>query len=289
MFIANDWKTYTLLDSGDGEKLERWDAIEGSFIVARPDPQVLWPKEKSRLWNSADGIYTRKESGGHWNWKNTTPTQKTLHYKNLKFIIKPTDFKHMGLFPEQAVNWDWMIELIQKSKRPIKVLNLFAYTGAATVACLHAGAEVCHVDASKGMVTWAKQNVAINELEDKPVRYIVDDVLKFVKREVKRGTKYNAVIMDPPPFGRGAQGEVWKIEKMLYPLVQELTHLLSDQPLFFLISSYAGSGFSAIVLKNILNSAFANRGSTEGHELCLHIKDSVNFLPAGVCARWVET
>ncbi|MBI5420894.1 MAG: class I SAM-dependent methyltransferase [Parcubacteria group bacterium] len=286
MLIANDWEQYTLLDSGDGEKLEQWGAIENGLVLARPDPQVLWPKEKPELWDSADGTYIRKEGGGYWEWKNCAPTESTLHYKNLKFIVKPTDFKHMGLFPEQAVNWDWMMKLIQNAKRPIRVLNLFAYTGAATVACLSAGAEVCHVDASKGMTTWAKQNVALNGLEDKPMRYIVDDVLKFVKREIKRGIKYDAVIMDPPPFGRGAQGEVWKIEKMLYPLVNELIHLLSNEPLFFLISSYAGSGFSATVLKNILNSILDSRGIAEGNELCLPIKDSTNLLPAGVCARW---
>ena len=182
MLIADDWKEYVLLDSGDGEKLELWNSPEGGLILARPDPQVLWPKEKPKLWSSADGAYIRQDGGGHWDWKNTAPEQKTLSYKNLKFLIKPTDFKHMGLFPEQAVNWDWMIELIQNSKRQIKVLNLFAYTGGATVACLYAGAEVCHVDASKGMTTWAKQNVALNNLKDKPVLYIVDDVLKFVKR-----------------------------------------------------------------------------------------------------------
>ncbi|MBI5153450.1 MAG: class I SAM-dependent methyltransferase [Parcubacteria group bacterium] len=286
MLIANDWKDYILLDSGDGEKLEQWNTIEGGLVVARPDPQVLWPKEKPELWNSADGTYIRREGGGHWNWKDIAPTGRTLSYKNLKFLIKPTDFKHMGLFPEQAVNWDWMMELIHTSKRPIKILNLFAYTGAATVACLSASAEVCHVDASKGMTTWAKQNVALNGLEDKPVRYIVDDVLKFVKREIKRGMKYDAIIMDPPPFGRGAQGEVWKIEKMLYPLTLELTKLLSDQPLFFLINSYAGSCFSPIVLQNVLNSALGSKGKTESHELCLSIKNSANLLPTGVCARW---
>ncbi|EPZ53283.1 hypothetical protein H477_5046 [[Clostridium] sordellii ATCC 9714] len=235
LLLADKWKDYELIDMGNGEKLERW----GNVVLRRPDPQVMWPiAEEKGLWKTPHGHYHRSSrGGGQWEHKKKYPEKWTISYKNLKFNISPTGFKHTGLFPEQAANWDWAMDKIQNAGRPIKVLNLFAYTGGATVACAYAGAEVCHVDASKGMVTWAKENLHTSGLQDRKVRFIVDDVVKFVEREIRRGNKYDAIIMDPPSYGRGPKGEVWQIEDKLYGLVELCTKVLSDKPLFFLINS----------------------------------------------------
>ena len=250
MILANDWKDYEIIDMANGEKLERWKDI----LLIRPDPQIVW-KNKSypNKWKNANAIYKRSSSGGGaWEYKTKLPKNWQVKYKNLTFNIKPMGFKHTGLFPEQAANWDWMINKIKKEKREIKVLNLFAYTGGATVACLSAGASVCHVDSSKGMVAWAKENVVSSGLQDKKVRYIVDDVVKFVNREIRRGNKYDAIIMDPPSYGRGANGEVWKFEENISDLVELCSNVLSEKPLFFLINSYT-TGISSTVLRNILS------------------------------------
>ena len=220
LLLADKWKDYELIDMGNGEKLERW----GDVVLRRPDPQVMWPiKNESGLWKNPHGHYHRSaKGGGHWETKKKYPQKWTVNYKGLKFNISPTGFKHTGLFPEQAANWDWQMDMIKKANRPIKVLNLFAYTGGATVACAAAGAEVCHVDASKGMVTWAKENLQTSGLGDRKVRFIVDDVVKFVEREIRRGNKYDAIIMDPPSYGRGPKGEVWQIEDKLYEVLNAL-------------------------------------------------------------------
>ena len=249
MEIANNWKDYEILDMADGIKLERWKDI----ILSRPDPQIIW-KEKSfpEKWKKVYASYHRSSSGGGaWKYEKQIPKVWQVKYKDLTFLVKPMGFKHTGLFPEQAVNWDWMINLIKQSNRKIKVLNLFAYTGGATVACSYAGAEVCHVDSSKGMVTWAKENLQASGLENNPVRFIVDDVFKFVNREIRRGNKYDAIIMDPPSYGRGTNGEVWKFEENLIDLIQLCSRVLSNNPLFFLINSYT-TGISSTVLENIL-------------------------------------
>ena len=251
MRLASEWKDYKILDMADGQKLERW----GEVVLSRPDPQIIW-KSKSfpSKWKEINAEYHRsKTGGGAWEFKKKMPKQWQVKYKKLIFNIKPMGFKHTGLFPEQAVNWDWMIEKIQKekkNKKEVKVLNLFAYTGGATVACLSAGASVCHVDSSKGMTTWAKENVISSGLQDRPVRFIIDDVVKFVNREIRRGNKYDAIIMDPPSYGRGAKGEVWQFENNIYDLVELCSNVLSDDPLFFLINSYT-TGISSQVLKNI--------------------------------------
>ena len=285
MIIANNWKDYEIIDMADGEKLERWKDI----ILVRPDPQIIW-KEKSfpKKWNEANARYNRSSTGGgSWQYKKRVPASWQVNYKNLTFNIKPMGFKHTGLFPEQAANWDWMIEKIKSAKRPIKVLNLFAYTGGATVACSYAGAEVCHVDSSKGMVTWAKENIASSNLQDKPVRYIVDDVVKFVNREIRRGNKYDAIIMDPPSYGRGANGEVWKFEENICDLVELCSNVLSEKPLFFLINSYT-TGISSTVLENILNLNITKKygGKVENGEIGLPMTNSKLILPCGIFGRW---
>ena len=249
MLIANDWKDYKLLDMASGMKLESWNNI----ILSRPDPQIIWnEKTNEELWKKVNATYHRsKTGGGSWEYNKQTKDRWTVSYKDLTFNIKLMGFKHTGLFPEQAVNWDYMIDKIKKSGRKIKVLNLFAYTGGATVACAYAGADVVHVDSSRGMVDWAKENIKSSNLEDKYVRFIVDDCIKFVQREIRRGNKYDAIIMDPPSFGRGANKEVWNIEDSLYNLVDLCKDVLSDDPLFFLINSYT-TGLSPKVLENIL-------------------------------------
>ena len=250
MIVANEWKDYKIIDMANGQKLEKW----GKITLSRPDPQIIW-NEKSfpNLWKKADAIYERSKSGGgSWKYNKKLPESWQIKYKNLTFNLKPMGFKHTGLFPEQAVNWDWMIDKIKSEKREIKVLNLFAYTGGATVACLSAGASVCHVDSSKGMVLWAKENVQSSGLADKNVRFIIDDVNKFVQREIRRGNLYDAIIMDPPSYGRGAKGEIWQFENNIYDLVNLCTKVLSKNPLFFLINSYT-TGISSTVLGNILN------------------------------------
>ena len=285
MIIANNWKDYEIIDMADGEKLEKWKDI----ILVRPDPQIIW-KEKSfpKKWNEAMARYNRSNTGGgNWQYKKKVPASWQVNYKNLTFNIKPMGFKHTGLFPEQAANWDWMIEKIKNAKRPIKVLNLFAYTGGATVACSYAGAEVCHVDSSKGMVAWAKENIASSNLQNRPVRYIVDDVVKFVNREIRRGNKYDAIIMDPPSYGRGAKGEVWQFENNIYDLVELCTNVLSEKPLFFLINSYT-TGISSTVLENILNLNITKKygGKVENGEIGLPMTNSKLILPCGIFGRW---
>ena len=289
MKIAKEWKEYKILDMANGQKLEKW----GNIILSRPDPQIIW-KEKTfpNKWKEINATYNRsKTGGGSWDFKKKLPSQWQIHYKNLTFNIKPMGFKHTGLFPEQAVNWDWMINKIktekQRTNREIKVLNLFAYTGGATVACLSAGASVCHVDSSKGMTTWAKENVASSGLEKRPVRYIVDDVVKFVNREIRRGNKYDAIIMDPPSYGRGAKGEVWQFENNIYDLVELCTNILSNKPIFFLINSYT-TGISSTVLKNILELTVErkHKGKIEAGEIGLPMENSKLILPCGIYGRW---
>ena len=285
MKIANEWKDYKILDMADGQKLEKW----GNIILSRPDPQIIW-KEKSfpKKWKEANATYHRsKTGGGSWEYHKKLPEQWQIKYKDLTFNIKPMNFKHTGLFPEQAVNWDWMISKIKNSNREIKVLNLFAYTGGATVACASAGASVCHVDSSKGMVTWAKENITSSGLADKPVRYIIDDVVKFVNREIRRENKYDAIIMDPPSYGRGANGEVWQFENNIYDLVDLCTKVLSDHPLFFLINSYT-TGISSKVLENILNLTISKKfkGKTSSGEIGLPMENSKLVLPCGIYGRW---
>lgn len=285
MIIANNWKDYEILDMANGEKLERWKDI----ILVRPDPQIIW-KQKSfpQKWKEFNAKYNRSSTGGgSWEYKKKVPTSWRIHYKNLTFHIKPMGFKHTGLFPEQAANWDWMIEKIKKEKREIKVLNLFAYTGGATCACASAGASVCHVDSSKGMVSWAKENIIASGLQDKKVRYIVDDVVKFVNREIRRGNQYDAIIMDPPSYGRGTNGEVWKFEENIGELIELCAKVLSDKPLFFLINSYT-TGISSTVLKNILNLTITKEygGKVENGEIGLPMANSKLILPCGIFGRW---
>ena len=283
MNIASDWKDYEILDMASGEKLERW----GNIYLVRPDPQIIW-KEKSfpKKWDEANAVYNRSSSGGGgWNYKKRLPDAWQIKYKNLTFNIKPMGFKHTGLFPEQAVNWDWMINKIKSEKREIKVLNLFAYTGGATVACLSAGASVCHVDSSKGMVAWAKENVASSGLSDRSVRFIIDDVTKFVQREIRRGNKYDAIVMDPPSYGRGKNGEVWQFENNIADLVELCSEVLSDDPLFFLINSYT-TGISAKVLENLLDLKIKKKGKLSSGEIGLPMTNSKLVLPCGIYGRW---
>jgi len=286
MIVAKNWKDYEIQDMANGEKLERW----GDILLIRPDPQIIW-KEKTNpnIWSKANARYNRsKTGGGSWEYKTKIPQSWQVKYKNLTFNIKPMGFKHTGLFPEQAVNWDWMIDKIKNSKREIKVLNLFAYTGGATVACLSAGASVCHVDSSKGMVAWAKENVNSSGLKESKIRYIVDDVQKFVQREIRRGNKYDAIIMDPPSYGRGTSGEVWQFENNISDLVKLCTKVLSDNPLFFLINSYT-TGISSEVLANILKiNLNYNEGKISAGEIGLPMKKLNLVLPCGIYARWEE-
>lgn len=288
MIVANEWKDYEIIDMCDGEKLERWNNI----ILVRPDPQIIW-KERTypKEWKKADAIYSRSTSGGgEWNFKKKIPKEWQVKYKNLTFNIKPMGFKHTGLFPEQATNWDWMIEKIKNAKREIKVLNLFAYTGGATVACLSAGASVCHIDSSKGMCEFAKENVIASGLQDRKVRFLIDDVVKFVNREIRRGNKYDAIIMDPPSYGRGKNGEVWKFEDNISSLVQLCMNVLSEKPLFFLINSYT-TGISSQVLENLLRINFDTKykyGKFSNGEIGLPMKESKMILPCGIYGRWEE-
>lgn len=283
MWIANEWKDYTIIDTSSGEKLEIW----GKYSLIRPDPQVIWKTNKKHpLWNNADASYKRSRSGGGaWN-ENKLPESWQIKYKDLTFLIKPTGFKHTGLFPEQAANWDWFRELIENANRPIKVLNLFAYTGGASVAAAKAGASVCHVDASKGMVQCAKENARLSGLENAPIRYIVDDCKKFIEREIRRGNKYDGIIMDPPSYGRGPTGEVWKIEDSIDSFVELVSGVLSDNPLFFLLNSYT-TGLSASTMKYITDTRLLNKfdGKSEADELGLPVKESGLALPCGSSVR----
>lgn len=285
MRVAKDWNDYEILDMANGEKLERW----GNYILERPDPQIVWQDKTFKdKWKKVDAIYHRsKKGGGYWENINDIKASWQVKYKDLTFNIKQMGFKHTGLFPEQAVNWDYMINKIKNSNRKIKVLNLFAYTGGATVACAYAGADVVHVDSSRGMVLWAKENIESSNLTDRYVRFIVDDVIKFVKREIRRGNKYDAIIMDPPSFGRGANGEVWNIEESLYPLIKLCMEVLSDNPLFFLINSYT-TGMSPKVLENILYMTLDKKykGKISSGEVGLPMKDSNLILPCGIYGLW---
>ena len=285
MKIVDDFKEYKLLDMASGQKLESWNNV----ILSRPDPQIIWnEKTNEKLWDKVDAIYTRSKSGGgSWSIINKIKDSWQVKYKDLTFNIKLMGFKHTGLFPEQAYNWNYMIDKIQKSKRHIKVLNLFAYTGGATVACAYAGADVVHVDSSKGMVDWAKENIKSSNLEDKYVRFIVDDVRKFVQREIRRGNKYDAIIMDPPSFGRGSNKEVWNIENDLYDLVKLCIEVLSDDPLFFLINSYT-TGLSPKTLENILYLTVNKKceGTISSDEVGIREENSNFVLPCGIYARW---
>ena len=284
MWIADQWKDYELLDAMGGERLERW----GQYILRRPDPQIIWQGQKDRrAWDMADGIYKRSSKGGGGWIKNDLPAQWNIRYGNLQFVLKPMGFKHTGLFPEQAANWDWFTDLIRKANRPVKVLNLFAYTGGATIAAASAGAAVVHVDAAKGMVAQAKENAALSGLADAPIRYIVDDCKKFVEREIRRGNRYDSIIMDPPSYGRGPSGEVWKIEDCVDELVGLSAKLLSDKPLFFLINSYT-TGLSPMAMQYILGLKVASvyGGKMEAGELGLRATSTGLAIPCGASARW---
>lgn len=284
MWAENSWKDYEILDTSGGEKLERW----GDYILVRPDPQAVWNTErKNPLWKKPHGHYFRSKSGGgHWEFHGL-PEVWQIGYKGLHFNLKPFGFKHTGLFPEQATNWDWFGEKIRKAGRPIQVLNLFAYTGGATLAAAQAGASVCHVDAAKGMVQWAKENARSSGLGEAPIRYIVDDCVKFVEREIRRGRRYDGIIMDPPSYGRGPNGEVWKIEEQLWPLLQLCVKVMSDDPLFFLINSYT-TGLAPSVLTYVLDRTMVQRfgGQVESGEIGLKVKDTGLILPCGASGRW---
>lgn len=290
MWIADGWKEYEVLDASGGEKLERW----GNYVLLRPDPQVLWNTPKTaKEWNRLNAHYHRSQKGGgEWEFFDL-PQNWLLHYRELTFRLQPFAFKHTGVFPEQAVNWDWFSDLIRKEKaqhpdKEIKVLNLFAYTGGATMAAAAAGASVTHVDASKGMVTWAKENAALSGLADAPIRYIVDDCVKFVEREIRRGNRYDAIIMDPPSYGRGPKGEIWKIEDSIYSFVELTTQVLKDEPLFFLINSYT-TGLQPAVLSYLIGTLLKNfSGTTEAGEIGLPVRESGLILPCGASGRFMK-
>ncbi len=286
MWLTDQWKDYELIDCGAGEKLERW----GNKILVRPDPQAIWnTPRKHRGWKANDARYHRSNSGGgHWFIKSL-PQQWTIRYKELTFQVGPMNFKHTGLFPEQAANWDFAQQMIRTAGRPINVLNLFAYTGGATVACAAAGAKVCHVDAAKGMVAWAKENARLSGLVEAPIRWIVDDCAKFVEREIRRGHSYDAIIMDPPSYGRGPSGEVWKLEDNLYPFLELVVQVLSDRPLFVLINSYT-TGLAPSVLGYLLDTLVTQKhgGHCECQELGIPVTVSGLALPCGATGRWME-
>ena len=286
MWIADNWKDYEVLDTSSGEKLERW----GDYILVRPDPQVIWNTPHDHAgWSHKNGHYHRSaKGGGEWEFFDL-PQEWTIHYRELTFHLKPFSFKHTGLFPEQAVNWDWFSRMIREAHRPVKVLNLFAYTGGATVSAAAAGASVTHVDASKGMVTWAKENAVSSGLGDAPIRWLVDDCVKFVEREIRRGNKYDGIIMDPPSYGRGPKGEIWKIEESVFPFIELCSKLLSDDALFLLINSYT-TGLQPAVLSYMLNTVLTKRfgGQVEAEEIGLPVTESGLVLPCGASGRWVR-
>ncbi|MBN2853803.1 MAG: class I SAM-dependent methyltransferase [Clostridia bacterium] len=279
--VADEWKDYEMILTGDGQKLERW----GEYLLKRPEPQAIWPVKS---WPKCDAEYHRSDKGGGtWEFLKSIPAKWTVNYRQLKFNVEPMGFKHTGLFPEQAVNWDFMIDKIKKEKREINVLNLFAYTGGATVACAYANAKVCHVDAAKGMVNKAKENLYLSNLKDKNVRFIVDDVIKFVKREIRRESRYDAIIMDPPSYGRGPNGELWKLEDELFDLITLCMQLLSDQPLFFMVNSYTNT-LSPMLVENILNMTLNNqfKGKVSSYEVGLPVKNQSVIMPCGTTGRW---
>ena len=283
MWLADNWKDYEVIDCSKGEKLERW----GDYILVRPDPQVIWDTpRKEKGWHKMNAHYHRsKKGGGEWEFFDL-PQQWSIHYRSLTFQLKPFSFKHTGLFPEQAANWDWFSELIKKAGRPVKVLNLFAYTGGATIAAAAAGASVTHVDASKGMVTWAKENAASSGLADAPIRWIVDDCVKFVEREIRRGNHYDAIIMDPPSYGRGPKGEIWKIEESIHPLVKLCAQLLVDRPLFFLINSYTTCLQPAVLSYLIGTELKRFPGKVTADEIGLPVSSNGLTLPCGASGRF---
>lgn len=284
MWIADKWKDYEVIDSSNGEKLERW----GNYILVRPDPQVIWDTPKSDMrWKKMNGHYHRSsKGGGEWEFFDL-PKQWQVHYRDLTFNLQPFNFKHTGLFPEQAANWDWFSAKIKEEKRQVKVLNLFAYTGGATVAAAKAGATVTHVDASKGMVTWAKENAKSSGLEEAPIRWLVDDCVKFVEREIRRGNQYDAIIMDPPSYGRGPKGEIWKIEEKIHPFIKLCTEILSEDPLFFLVNSYT-TGLQPAVLSYMLNTEIVSSygGKVQAEEIGLPVSSNGLVLPCGASGRW---
>ena len=284
MWLADQWKDYEVLDTSNGEKLERW----GDYFLVRPDPQVLWDTPKKlRQWKKPNGHYHRShKGGGQWEFFDL-PKTWDIQYKELKFHLQPFSFKHTGLFPEQAVNWDWFSDKIRKAGRPVKVLNLFAYTGGATLAAAAAGASVTHVDASKGMVNWAKENAQLSGLREKPIRWLVDDCVKFVEREIRRGNHYDGIIMDPPSYGRGPKGEIWKIEEKIYPFIELCTKILSDDPLFFLVNSYT-TGLQPAVLTYMLETQVAAKvgGKVVSDEIGLPVSSNGLVLPCGASGRW---
>lgn len=286
MWISDKWKDYELIDCSDGQKLERW----GDRLLVRPDPQAIWNTTRTHPgWNRPSAKYSRSSSGGgHWE-KSDVPESWRIRYGELSFNVKPMNFKHTGLFPEQATNWDFAMKTIRGAQRPISVLNLFAYTGAATLACAKAGASVCHVDAAKGMVSWAKENAAASGLENAPIRWIVDDCVKFVEREIRRGKRYDAIIMDPPSYGRGPGGETWKLEENLWDFVCLCAGALSDEPAFVIINSYT-TGLSPSVLTYISESVFTKKfgGVSESRELGLPVTESGLLLPCGASCRWLN-
>lgn len=278
------WKDYELLDASSGERLERW----GNIVLIRPDPQIIWNTGRSAIWNRANAVYHRSKSGGgYWEEKTKLPSAWKIQYNNLTFGLKPMGFKHTGVFPEQAVNWDFTINKIENCGRKVKILNLFAYTGAATLAAASAGAEVCHVDASKGMVTWARENAKYSNMSSKPIRWLVDDCIKFVKREQRRGNKYDGIIMDPPSYGRGPGGEVWKLEDELYNFVNECSKILSDNALFFMLNSYT-SGLSSSVMEYIVNLCIQKKmgGTVTSDEIGLNVTSSSLVFPCGSTVIW---
>lgn len=283
--ISDEWMDYECIDAGNGEKLERW----GNVILRRPDPQAMWYTDIDDKWNKIDGFYHRSKSGGgNWEFFAKLDEFWTIDYKGLTFKVSPTGFKHTGLFPEQAVNWDFMMDKIKNSNRKIKVLNLFSYTGGATMACSKAGADVVQVDASKGMTDWAKENMKLSRLENNSIRFIVDDCLKFVKREARRGNKYDAIVMDPPSYGRGPNKEIWKFEDNIYKLIEACMDILSDKPLFFLINSYT-TGVSGVVLENILKTTVLKKypsGIVDSGDIGLPITNNDLVLPCGIYGRY---
>ena len=286
MWIADNWNDYEVIDTSCGEKLERW----GQYLLVRPDPQVIWNTEKKEPgWKKRNGHYHRSQKGGgEWEFFDL-PEEWSIHYRELTFHLKPFSFKHTGLFPEQAVNWDWFRDIIRKADRPVKVLNLFAYTGGATLSAAKAGAAVTHVDASKGMVNWAKENAVASGLKDAPIRYLVDDCVKFAEREIRRGNTYDGIIMDPPSYGRGPKGEIWKIEESIYPFIELTAKLLSKDALFFLINSYT-TGLQPAVLSYMLNTAIAKKrgGKVEASEIGLPVSSNGLVLPCGASGRWTK-
>lgn len=286
MWITDKWQDFELIDCCDGEKLERW----GEHILVRPDPQAIWKTPKTNdLWRTYSARYHRSERGGGQWEKRSLPEQWQIKYGELTFNIKPMNFKHTGIFPEQGDNWDFAMEQIRGANRPIKVLNLFGYTGAASLACAAAGATVCHVDAARGMVSWARENAASSGLAEKPIRWIVDDCAKFVEREIRRGNKYDAIIMDPPSYGRGPSGEIWKLEENIWGFLQLVCGVLSDDPLFVIINSYT-TGLSPSVLSYMSQSIFGKKfgGTSDSRELSLPVTDSGLYLPCGATCRWVR-